>query len=747
MNERLLEKLRACFKEKEYQFRSEKELCKLAGMYKEYEKEELHFALRELVKQGEIVLDANKKYLSSARAGAMRGRIQGGDKGFAFFIPEDASLPHLFVPGKALHGAMDGDTVLARKSVKASASNDEGEVLTLLDRKLKTLTGVFEGVNNGKTGFVTPHAHPFFGDVYIPFGKTYGAKTGDTVVVHITEYPIRGQGAEGEITEIFTADNALLLEEESILREADLPLSFPEGVLKEADKNAKEDITPYLETRANFTDLYTFTIDGADTRDIDDAVSLETEGEYLALYVHIADVTHYVKQGSALDREAFARGTSVYFPDRVLPMLPPALSNGACSLNEGEYRLALTCKILFTAQGNPVKSELMESVIRSDRRLTYGAVNEWLMEGKSTGDKKTDETLTKMNALAKALSNSRYERGAVNLEVKESGIYYDNGVVTVCERKRADGEKLIEEFMIAANEGVARFAEKAEIPFVYRVHESPAPEKLFTFSTFASALGLRASFGAEVSPAEFRDLLDLAVGQPYFRVLNDVMLRSMQKARYQPENVGHFGLASETYCHFTSPIRRYPDLTVHRVLKTALRGGIAKARTLKEACLSASAQSNVRERIADETERDVDDLYKTYYMSGFIGKEMPAVISGVTSFGIFAETADSCEGLIRPEELPKDIYDYQENTFALLGKKHEFHLGDEIVIRVLRADLTARKVDFALVTEEETGGKIHKEFAPAFKEKKEEKRAKPKGNRLSLAKPTRYKKKKHKSKR
>ena len=275
---------------------------------------------------------------------------------------------------------------------------------------------------------------------------------------------------------------------------------------------------------------------------------------------------------------------------------------------------------------------------------------------------------------------------------------------------------------------MATFAEKSEIPFVYRVHESPAPEKLFTFSSFASALGLRASFGTDVSPAMFRDLLDSAEGQPYFRVLNSVMLRSMQKARYQSENVGHFGLASECYCHFTSPIRRYPDLMVHRVLKTVLRGGIAKAYHLKEACILAAAQSNVRERLADETERDVDDLYKTYYMSGFIGKEMPAVISGVTSFGVFAETADSCEGLIRPEELPKDIYEYQENTFALLGKKHEFRLGDEITIRVLRADLTARKVDFSLVTQEETGGKIHKDFAPAPKEKREEKRVlAPKG--------------------
>ncbi len=722
MNERLLEKLRACFREKEYQFRSEKELCRLTGMYKEYEKEELHLALHQLIKQGEIVLDANKKYLSSARAGAMRGRIQGGDKGFAFFIPEDKSLPDMFIPGKALHGAMDGDTVLARKSVKASASSDEGEVLTLLDRKLKSVTGTFEGVNSGKTGFVTPKVHPFFGDVYIPFGKTLNAKTGDTVVVHITEYPIRGQGAEGEITEILTAENALLLEEESILREADLPLFFPEGATKEAEKNAKEDITPYLQTRADYTGLFTFTIDGADTRDIDDAISLATEGDYLALYVHIADVTHYVKQGSALDREAYLRGTSVYFPDRVLPMLPPALSNGACSLNEGENRLALTCKILFTPQGKPVKSELTESVIRSDRRLTYAVVNEWLTEGKSTGDKKTDQTLIKMNALAKALSQIRYERGSVNLEVKESGVYYDNGTVSVCERVRGEGEKLIEEFMIAANEAVAMFAEKAEIPFVYRVHESPAPEKLFAFSAFASALGLRTSFTQEVAPAQFRDVLDASADMPYFRVLNNVMLRSMQKARYQTDNVGHFGLASNCYCHFTSPIRRYPDLTVHRVLKTALRGGIAKAHRLKEGCLSAAAQSNVRERIADEAERDVDDLYKTYYMSGFIGKEMPAVISGVTSFGIFAETSDSCEGLIRPEELPKDIYEYQENTFALRGKKHEFHLGDEVVIRVLRADLTARKVDFALVTQEETGGKIHKEFAPAIKEKKEEKR-------------------------
>ncbi len=748
MNQGFIKELQTRFQEPGYQFRSEKELCRLMGCFKEYEKTELKNALSALIKEGIIVLDANKKYLSATRAGAVRGRIQGGEKGFAFFIPEDKTLSDLFIPGKALHGAMDGDTVLARKSVKASASSDEGEVLTLLQRKLKTVTGTFESQGKGLSGYVTPTAHAGFGDVYIPYGKTAGAKNGERVVVRLTEYPVRGYGAEGEVVEILTAENALLLEEESILREADLPLIFPEQVLKEGARAAKEDLTPYFSTRTNYTDLFTVTIDGEDTRDIDDAVSLTMEGENFALYVHIADVTHYVKQGSALDREAFSRGTSVYFPDRVLPMLPPALSNGACSLNEGENRLALTCKILFSPNGERIASELTESMIRSDRRLTYTLVNALLTEGKSTGCSQTDDMLLGMNRLKNTLIARRYARGAVNLEVKESGVYYDNGKVVVCERKRGDGEKLIEEFMVAANEAVADFAEKREIPFVYRVHESPAPEKLATFSAFVSALGIPVQFTTQVQPADFRDLLDDTEGQPYFRVLNSVMLRSMQKARYQTENIGHFGLASQRYCHFTSPIRRYPDLMIHRVLKSVLHGGKGKANVFKEPCLAAAAQSNVRERIADETERDVDDLYKTYYMSGFIGKEFSAVISGVTSFGIFAETIDSCEGLIRPEELPKDVYEYRENTFSYMGKSHEFHLGDSVTVRVLRADLTARKVDFALVTQEEKGGKIHKLLFPLEKAKKKEEKqvfiSKGKKTRQKSAHAPKGKKRKYK---
>ncbi|MBQ1268965.1 MAG: ribonuclease R [Clostridia bacterium] len=709
-------------------FRSEKDLCRLLKLNRDYEKKALSTALTDLLRSGDVVRDKNGKYLSAMRAGAMRGTVQGSDRGFAFFLPEDKSLPDLFIPARSLGGALHGDTVLARKSLSDSASSDEGEILTVLNRGYRIITGVYDG-----RCFVQPSDRRFPCDVFIPKGKASTARGGDRVAVELTDYPSHGNGAAGKITQVFQGENELLVEEEALIAERQIPTEFPPSALKEAEKSAAQPIE--MEGRTDYTSLFTVTIDGEDTRDFDDAVSIQVTPSGYTLYVHIADVAHYVKQGGATDKEAFLRGNSVYFPDRVYPMLPECLSNGACSLNPNENRLALTCEMHFNSEGEVQNVRLCESVICSNFRLTYGEVNA-MLQGESPLSPNHAEALPalkQMAELASLLSRQRDARGAIDLEVKEAKILYKEGEISISAAERGTSHRMIEEFMVAANEAVARYAERAELPFVYRVHETPSSEKLVAFSEFLKGLGISARFSEEVSPADFAQLLSRVQSTPYYPLVNKVMLRSMQKARYQTENVGHFGLASTCYSHFTSPIRRYADLAIHRVLKLALHGNRSQIEERqRDLCTEAARQASERERVADLLERDTDDLYKVSYMRRFMGETFSAVISGVTSFGIFAELPNTCEGLIRIERLPEDRYDYDADAFALIGTRHTFKLGDEISVTLVRADLTARKLDFELAGEEGGGSvtSLHLQRAkaanpllvkPKKKSKKEEK--------------------------
>ncbi len=713
----------AKLQEKTFRFRSEKELYKLFHAEKAAARDELSAILDELLADGSIVLDKNKKFVTAKEIGAMTGTVQGSDRGFAFFIPDDKTLPDLFLPPRALNSAMHKDRVLAKKADKNSATSDEGEVLAVLSRGMQRLSGKFDGY--GDFAYVTPDEKRFPGDVFIERGRTHGAKPGDKVLVKITRFPSRGGGATGVVEEILTADSQLKTEELAIIRSYGLTEDFPIKVRLQAEKVAALPVE--TAGRDDLTGLLTVTIDGEDTRDYDDAVSLlETEtGE--TLYVHIADVSHYVTAGDALDEEALARGTSVYFPDRAIPMLPKALSCGACSLNPGEPRYTLSVAVKFDKNGTPLSSSLTESVIVSNARLTYEGVNRLLAggEAETAGGLSEDATVTpggqspenmsvtpeikqmlqKMARLAVILAGRRERRGAIDLSVREAKIVCRGDDVTVEEAERGVSHRMIEEFMILANEAVATYAEKAQIPFVYRVHETPAPEKMGAFAEFLKGLGVSANFGGAVTPKDLQRVLEEESASPHAALLNLVLLRSMQKARYDTRNLGHFGLSSEHYCHFTSPIRRYPDLIVHRILKRALAGEKFTEQDKKTADVAAK-ESSARELAATEAERAVDDLYKTYFMGQFLGETVDAVVSGVTSFGIFAETDAVTEGLIRIARLPNDRYELDEAAYTLRGKNHAFSLGESVKVRVISANLAERRVEFDLVTDEEQGGVI-----------------------------------------
>ncbi|MDE5728988.1 MAG: VacB/RNase II family 3'-5' exoribonuclease, partial [Clostridia bacterium] len=413
-------------------------------------------------------------------------------------------------------------------------------------------------------------------------------------------------------------------------------------------------------------------------------------------------VSHYVKYKSALDKNAYSRGTSVYFPDRVLPMLPKELSNGACSLNEGEDRFALSCEMTFDKNAKRLSYDVFKSVIKSRRRTTYNEIEALLNGEKEICEKYSDllESVLNMKNLCLALEQRRNAAGSVNLDVKEAHIYVDEkGEITIPPCERMLSQRIIEQFMISANEAVAEFLQKNNAPCLYRVHESPAEDKAASFCAFLRDLGINVNeFKGDIKPADFQKILTAAEDKPYFSVINKVMLRTMQKARYAEENLGHFGLASSCYCHFTSPIRRYPDLFVHRSLKLVLDKNTEKSQKLFAGIAhDAGVDCSARERVADEAERRVDDLYKLAYMSERLGEEFEAVISGVTSHGIYCELENTVEGLVPLEDLPKDKYEFFEDKFLLKGARHAYKLGDGIKIKVVDCDLGRMKVLFAVI--------------------------------------------------
>ncbi len=660
------------------------------------DKSGLFSMLDELYREGSLLRDSSFRYGTRKQFHAIEGTLSANERGFGFFVPDDRSLPDLFIPRRALSGALHSDRVLAYKV--GGRSGDEGEILKILSRGKTEVVGVFHG--NGRFGTLVPDEKKFTESVFIPAGKTKNCKDGMKAIARITDYG--GRGLSGEITEVLGEDGDFFVEETAIIRDHNLREEFPEAVLSEAEKQALRPVDQF-ENRLDLRDELIITVDGEDTRDIDDAISIKKAGKKFYLGVHIADVTHYVSRGSALDKEAYARGTSVYFPDRVLPMLPKALSNNICSLNEGVDRYTLSCIMTVSETGKVLSKQIVPSAIRSRHRMTYTEITAIHEGDRKTREKYPDliEFVSDAVSLTKILKKARSNKGGVELDVKEAKIIYDNGTISIPDYERTISHEMIEQFMVLANESVASFMQEQKTPFIYRIHERPSPEKATTFIDFLRELGINVHFDPEeVTPRDFQKVLEQTGNLPVYSVVNRIMLRSMMKAAYAPENVGHFGLASDCYCHFTSPIRRYPDLAIHRIIKDYLANGGKVGERYKKFVTDASVQSSACERNAESAERDVDALYIVKYMSDKIGECYDATVSGVTSFGLFAELKNTVEGLIPLETLPDDSYEFNEEKFLLRGTRNSFRIGEEIRVKVASVDWGSRRVIFVL--DEET---------------------------------------------
>lgn len=664
------------------------------------------------------------------------GVLTGNEKGFAFFTPDSADKNNaaaetpekprdIFIPAKYLNGAMHKDRVVVKIVKRGENESATGEVEKILERGYTEIVGAF--YKDRRAGRLLPDERKYFSEIYIPLASCRNVKSGVKAVAKITAYRY-GACPEGEITEVLGDDDDFFAEETSILRSFGLREEFPDSVLAAAEEVAAEDITTLpLKTeplpRRNLLNEFFVTIDGADTRDIDDGVSVAKQGDNYVLSVHIADVSHYVKAGGELDKEAFKRGTSVYFPDRVLPMLPQALSNGCCSLNEGEARLAFTCKMLIAGGGTDkaaaenagkvLESKIFPSLVRSTYRLTYDEVDA-MLSGGAAAEKLLEkyplmrDSLAPMRELTEILAARRVKKGEVNLDLKEKHIYYDKerDVIEIPDEKPSFSRGLIEQFMVTANETVATFLNSRGAPCLYRVHEPPAPEKAENLKAFARLLGFSPKWNdEEVFPADYAALLNEARGGAKEQVLAKVTLRSMQKARYSEKNLKHFALVSGCYCHFTSPIRRYPDLFVHRALKAVLSANETATERLKEFAAEAAKKTSDTERNADDAERAVDDLYAAAYMADYIGQEFDGVISGVTERGFFAELKNGIEGFVPLDSL-YGYYIFLPDTFELKGGGKSYALGNNVRVKVTDVDFYTRRITFAAVKSEKTEEKI-----------------------------------------
>ncbi|HHY59354.1 MAG TPA: ribonuclease R [Clostridia bacterium] len=663
--------------------------------------------LRELEREGEIILTRKQKYGLPERMGLVSGRLQGHAKGFAFLIPSNPGHPDVYIAPEDLNGALHNDRVVVRlHPPRGRGSRPEGEVIRILARANETVVGTFEFYK--KYGFVIPDDKRLGIDIFVAAEDLGGARSGDKVVVHITRWPEGRRSPEGRIIEVLGPAQRPGVDVLSIVRKYGLPEAFPEEVLQEAANIPDRVLPQELAGRRDLRSVKTVTIDGADAKDLDDAISIEAgPGGGWRLMVHIADVSYYVREGSALDREAFARGTSVYLVDRVIPMLPPKLSNGICSLNAGEDRLAMTVIMDVDPRGKVVAYEIVPSVIQVDRRMTYDEVREILLgDNRELRDRYRDflAEFKMMAELSRILYANRLKRGAVDFNFPEVKVILDEqGKPESLEKRvRTIAESIIEEFMILTNETVAEHMFWLEAPFVYRVHEEPDLDNVEELNDFLHNLGYHVKVSnGEVSSWAFQEVLKKVQGQPEEKIVNTVMLRSMKHARYSPDSLGHFGLASHYYCHFTAPIRRYPDLVIHRIIREYLAGkpGEKRLKELDKLTAIWSEQASIREKAAEEAERESVDLKMAEYMERHLGQVFEGMISGVTSFGFFVELENGVEGLVHVSTLTDDYYVFREKQLALLGQhtRKMYRLGDRVTVQVVKVNTEERQIDFELV--------------------------------------------------
>jgi ribonuclease R len=664
--------------------------------------------LQELEEDGKIVLNRKGCYGLPQKMNLVAGRLQGNPKGFAFLIPDDPQEQDVYVKNEDLNGAMHNDRVIVRLYRHLEDGRKPvGEVIRVLKRVNQQVVGTYE--SSRYFGFVVPDDKRLGCDIFIPKNEQGEARTGDKVVIEMLSWPEPRRNPEGRVTEVLGPKDEPGIDILSIVRKYQLPEAFPEEVLAEAAKIPATVTAEERKGRRDLRHLPLVTIDGKEAKDLDDAVNLEflPNGHYY-LGVHIADVGYYVKEGSLLDEEALKRGTSVYLIDRVIPMLPPHLSNGICSLNAGEDRLALSCLMEIDVEGKVVRHEIVPSVIQVKERMTYTAVRQILEEKDAELVKRYEEyvpTFELMRELCLILRKKRLQRGAIDFDFPESQVILDEKgkPMEIVQRERSLAEMIIEEFMIVANETVSAEFYGREIPFLYRVHEKPDLDDITELNEFLGVFGyhIKTNRKGEARPRAFQQVVERVKGRPEEKTIGIVILRSMKHARYAPEAIGHFGLAAKYYSHFTAPIRRYPDLAIHRIIREVQAKGLAEKRGKKLAAQleKYAEQSSLRERVAEDAERESVDLKKVEYMQDFVGQVFEGIISGVTSFGFFVELPNTVEGLVHVSTLTDDYYQYVEKQLMLIGDftKKIYRIGDPVKVVLVRVNVEERLLDFEVV--------------------------------------------------
>ncbi|MBE6051753.1 MAG: ribonuclease R [Clostridium sp.] len=666
-------------------------------------------ALKTMEKEGLILRTKKDKFALPERLGLVTGTLQAHAKGFGFLIPEKEGEKDVFIPSTYINGAMNGDKILVQITREdKNGKKREGEVVQVLERGNTKIIGVYEDSRN--FGFVVAEDTRINQDIFISKRDRNGAKDGDVVVVQITKWPEKRRSPEGVVVEVLGQKGDKGLDILTIIKKFGLPEEFPDKVINYAANIEEEIDSKEYKRRTDLRDVTMVTIDGEDAKDLDDAVSLEVldNGRY-KLGVHIADVSHYVREKNPLDKEALKRGTSVYLIDRVIPMLPKKLSNGICSLNPQVDRLALSCFMVIDNNGKVLDSDIMESIIRTNERMTYTDVTKILRDNdEALIDRYKDlvPMFKDMEQLCNILNKKRLKRGAIDFDFEESKIILNDlgKPIDIKPYDREIANRIIEEFMLVCNETIAETMYWANLPFVYRIHEEPDEEKLQKLREFVFNLGYAIKWNGDVKPRNLQEILDKVKGQKEETVVSTLLLRSMMQARYSPECTGHFGLAAQYYCHFTSPIRRYPDLQIHRIIKEYINGKLDEKRMKKLTTMVdyASKQSSETERVAQQAEREVDDLKKAEYMLDRLGEEFEGMISSVTSFGMFVELPNTIEGLVHITALDDDYYVYNENHLCLIGErtKKVYRLGDSVKVKCSKVDIPNREIFFDLVEDE-----------------------------------------------
>ena len=678
-----------------------KEMAMLLSVPRE-QRSELEEVLNALIAEGKVEISKRGKY-SKARGHSIKGTFIGHAKGYGF-VSVEGEEEDIFIPSSQVNGAIHKDVVLLTVTPAPQGKRREGTIVKIVSHGLKQVIGTYESSQN--FGFVVLDDPKLGQDIFVSKERSKGAVSGHKVVVEITDYGKSGKKPEGKVIQILGHINDPGTDILSLIKAYDLPEEFPVKVLNQAERAAKEVSAADMAGRMDIRDWQMVTIDGEDAKDLDDAVSLTEEDGVYRLGVHIADVTNYVQEHSALDVEALARGTSVYLVDRVIPMLPHALSNGICSLNQGENRLALSCIMTIDQKGRVMDHKIAETVICVDRRMSYTNVKKILEDDDAQLIEEYRDFVPmfhRMKDLAEILRDKRRKRGSIDFDFPETKIILDQKghPVEIKPYERNVATKIIEDFMLIANETVAEDFFWQQMPFVYRTHENPDPDKIRRLSAFINNFGYSIHIGQdEIHPKELQKLLQKIEGSPEEALISRLTLRSMKQAKYSVESLGHFGLAAWYYCHFTSPIRRYPDLQIHRIIKECLRGRMNENRMAHydKILPEVAKHSSEMERRADEAERETEKMKKTEYMSHHIGEEFEGVISGVTAWGLYVELPDTIEGLVHITTLTDDYYEYYESTYELVGKatNRRYKLGQKVKVIAAAADILLRTIGFEL---------------------------------------------------